>query len=79
MAQGTPEEVKRSSDPLVHQFVTAAPDGPVRFQYPAPSFADDLGLPANPLFSSEQQMHNALQASGASLSPHSPNAQGERA
>ena len=79
VAQGTPEEVKRSSDPLVHQFVTAAPDGPVRFQYPAPSFADDLGLPANPLFSSEQQMHNALQASGASLSPHSPNAQGERA
>ena len=45
VAQGTPDEVKRSQDPLVHQFVTAAPDGPVRFHYPAPSFAEDLGLP----------------------------------
>jgi phospholipid/cholesterol/gamma-HCH transport system ATP-binding protein len=45
VAQGTPDQVRRSTDPLVHQFVTAAPDGPVRFHYPAPSFADDLGLP----------------------------------
>lgn len=46
VAQGTPDQVRRSSDPLVHQFVTAAPDGPVRFHYPAPTFAEDLGLPS---------------------------------
>ena len=43
-AQGTPDEVRRSTDPLVHQFVSASPDGPVRFHQPAPAFADDLGV-----------------------------------
>ena len=41
-AQGTPDDVRRSMDPLVHQFVTAAPEGPVRFHYPGPSVADDF-------------------------------------
>ena len=41
-AQGTPDDVRRSMDPLVHQFVTAAPDGPVRFHYPGPSVAEDF-------------------------------------
>ena len=43
-AQGTPDEVRHSSDPLVKQFVTAAPDGPVRFHYPGPSVAQDFGV-----------------------------------
>ena len=43
-AQGTPDEVRRSSDPLVHQFVTAAPEGPVRFHYPGASVRDDFGV-----------------------------------
>lgn len=43
-AQGTPEEVRHSTDPLVHQFVSAAPDGPVRFHYPGPSVAQDFGV-----------------------------------
>jgi len=43
-AQGTPEEVRHSTDPLVHQFVSAAPEGPVRFHYPASSAADDFGV-----------------------------------
>jgi phospholipid/cholesterol/gamma-HCH transport system ATP-binding protein len=34
-AQGTPQEVRESADPLVHQFVNALPEGPVRFHYPA--------------------------------------------
>ncbi len=34
-AQGTPQEVRDSADPLVHQFVNALPEGPVRFHYPA--------------------------------------------
>jgi len=43
---GTPEEVKQSADPLVHQYVNALPDGPVRFHYPGPSVADDFGVRA---------------------------------
>jgi len=43
-AQGTPAEVRGSTDPLVHQFVTAAPEGPVRFHHPAPDLAQDFGL-----------------------------------
>ena len=43
-AQGTPQDVQHSSDPLVSQFVSASPDGPVRFHYPAPDWADDLGF-----------------------------------
>ena len=42
-AQGTPEDVRHSTDPLVHQFVNALPDGPVRFHHPAPALADDFG------------------------------------
>ena len=42
-AQGTPEEVRRSTEPLVHQFVNALPDGPVHFHYPAVSVEDDFG------------------------------------
>jgi len=43
-AQGTPDEVRHGTDPLVKQFVSAAPDGPVRFHYPGPSVAQDFGV-----------------------------------
>jgi phospholipid/cholesterol/gamma-HCH transport system ATP-binding protein len=42
-AQGTPDEVRQSSDPLVHQFVNAKADGPVRFQYPGATIEEDFG------------------------------------
>jgi phospholipid/cholesterol/gamma-HCH transport system ATP-binding protein len=42
-AQGTPQEVMQSGDPLVDQFVHAKPDGPVRFHYPGPTVAEDFG------------------------------------
>ena len=45
-AQGTPQEVLHSTDPLVYQYVNALPDGPVRFHYPAVSVEDDFGEPA---------------------------------
>lgn len=45
-AQGTPEEVRESRDPLVHQFVSAEPDGPVQFHYPASDVAQDFGVQA---------------------------------
>ena len=42
-AQGTPDEVRHSIDPLVHQFVNALPVGPVPFHYPGPDVAQDFG------------------------------------
>jgi len=45
-AQGTPEQVRNSTDPLVHQFVNALPTGPVPFHQPAPDAAQDFGLAA---------------------------------
>jgi phospholipid/cholesterol/gamma-HCH transport system ATP-binding protein len=44
VASGTPEEMRRSADPYVKQFVNAEPDGPVPFHYPGKSLAEDLGL-----------------------------------
>jgi phospholipid/cholesterol/gamma-HCH transport system ATP-binding protein len=46
VAQGTPQDIRDSADPLVKQFFNALPDGPVRFHYPAVSMADDFGLRA---------------------------------
>ena len=43
-AQGTPDEVRNSQDPLVHQFVHALADGPVRFHYPGASVEQDFGM-----------------------------------
>lgn len=43
-AQGTPEEVKRSTDPLVQQFVQAQAEGPVHFHYPGPTVEQDFGM-----------------------------------
>jgi phospholipid/cholesterol/gamma-HCH transport system ATP-binding protein len=42
-AEGTPEEVKQSSDPLVHQFVNALSQGPVKFHYPGVDADTDFG------------------------------------
>jgi phospholipid/cholesterol/gamma-HCH transport system ATP-binding protein len=47
-AQGTPESVRHSTDPLVHQFVNALPEGPVRFHYPGASVAQDFGADPHP-------------------------------
>ncbi len=40
-AQGTPAEMRASTDPLIHQFVHALSDGPVPFHYPAPTAVQD--------------------------------------
>jgi phospholipid/cholesterol/gamma-HCH transport system ATP-binding protein len=44
VAQGTPDEMRASSDPYVKQFVHAEADGPVPFHYPGKSLAASLGL-----------------------------------
>jgi phospholipid/cholesterol/gamma-HCH transport system ATP-binding protein len=46
VAQGTPAELMASTDPEVRQFVRGEPDGPVKFHYPAPAYAQDLGITA---------------------------------
>ncbi|WP_296902296.1 ABC transporter ATP-binding protein [Polaromonas sp.] len=42
--EGTPDEVRKSTDPLVYQYVNALPDGPVRFHYPGVTVEEDFGL-----------------------------------
>lgn len=42
--EGTPEQLRASRDPYVRQFMDAAPDGPVRFHYPAASMAEEFGV-----------------------------------
>jgi phospholipid/cholesterol/gamma-HCH transport system ATP-binding protein len=37
------DQVRHSQDPLVHQFVNALPEGPVKFHYPGASVAQDFG------------------------------------
>ncbi len=44
VAEGTPQDVKASTEPFVHQFVNGETDGPVRFHYRAPPYAPDIGL-----------------------------------
>ena len=46
-AQGTPDEVRHSTDPLVHQFVNALSEGPVKFHYPGPDVGTDFGPAAS--------------------------------
>ncbi|MFN3375830.1 MAG: ABC transporter ATP-binding protein [Burkholderiaceae bacterium] len=41
-AQGAPDAVRASTDPLVRQFVQALPTGPVPFHYPGPSMEEDF-------------------------------------
>ena len=53
-AQGTPDEVRHSADPLVHQFVNALAEGPVKFHYPGPDVATDFGNP-----SAEKKAHRS--------------------
>jgi phospholipid/cholesterol/gamma-HCH transport system ATP-binding protein len=44
VAEGTPEEIRRSEAPFVHQFVWGEMDGPMPFHYPGASYAADLEL-----------------------------------
>lgn len=42
VAEGTPDEIRASTDPFVYQFVHAKPDGPVHFDYPAQSIRQEF-------------------------------------
>ena len=43
--QGTVDEIRHSTDPLVHQYIRALPDGPVGFHYPGAALGADFELP----------------------------------
>ena len=45
VAEGKPEEMRRSGDAFVKQFVRGEPDGPIPFNYPAPDYEADLAVP----------------------------------
>jgi len=44
VAEGTPDEVRRSEEPFLRQFVQGEADGPVPYHYPAAPYAKDVGL-----------------------------------
>jgi phospholipid/cholesterol/gamma-HCH transport system ATP-binding protein len=46
VAHGPTQEMVESSDPFVHQFLHAQPDGPVRFHFPARPIAEQVQLDA---------------------------------
>ena len=46
VAHGSADEMRTSQQPEVRQFIRGEPDGPVRFHYPAPPLAEDLGIEA---------------------------------
>jgi phospholipid/cholesterol/gamma-HCH transport system ATP-binding protein len=43
-AEGTPDQMRDSTDPNVRQFLDGDIDGPIAFHYQAPPLAEDLGL-----------------------------------
>lgn len=45
-AQGTPDAIRNSTDPMVFQYVHARPDGPVHFHFPGRTLGADFRLPA---------------------------------
>lgn len=45
VAEGTPSEIRASTEPFVQQFVRGEADGPVAFHYPGGAYAQELGLP----------------------------------
>jgi phospholipid/cholesterol/gamma-HCH transport system ATP-binding protein len=47
VGHGTPDEIRRSGEPYIKQFVHAELDGPVPFHYPAARYASELGLKEN--------------------------------
>jgi len=42
LAEGTPQEIRQSPDPLVQQFITGSPDGPISFRASSKDYREDL-------------------------------------
>ncbi len=44
VGEGAPADMLASEDPIVHQFMHAEPDGPIKFHYPARPIGTELAL-----------------------------------
>jgi phospholipid/cholesterol/gamma-HCH transport system ATP-binding protein len=44
VTEGTPDDIRRSQAPFVHQFVWGEIDGPMPFHYPGMAIGDDFGV-----------------------------------
>jgi phospholipid/cholesterol/gamma-HCH transport system ATP-binding protein len=44
VGEGTPDQIRATELPVVHQFIHGETDGPVPFHYPAPPYEADVGL-----------------------------------
>ena len=42
LADGTPQEIRSNPDPIVQQFITGSPDGPISFRASSKDYRDDL-------------------------------------
>lgn len=42
LAEGSPKEIRESANPLVHQFITGSPDGPISFHASSRDLREDL-------------------------------------
>ena len=42
LAEGTPQQIRESADPLVQQFITGSPDGPISFSASSKDYREDL-------------------------------------
>jgi len=42
LAEGTPKEIRESTNPIVQQFITGSPDGPISFHASSKDFREDL-------------------------------------
>ena len=42
LAQGTPDEIRGNSDPVVQQFISGSPDGPISFRASSRDYREDL-------------------------------------
>lgn len=42
LAEGTPQEIRDSENPIVRQFITGSPDGPISFHASSRDFREDL-------------------------------------
>lgn len=42
LAEGAPQEIRQSADPVVQQFITGSPDGPISFRASSRDYREDL-------------------------------------
>ncbi len=42
LAEGSPQEIRESPDPIIQQFITGSPDGPISFHASSKDFREDL-------------------------------------